>query len=294
VTPTLSVVIVSFNVRADLLRCLESIYASRQDAAFAVWVVDNASRDESAAAVAEQFPQVRLVRNCDNVGFARANNQALRAIDSEFVLLLNPDTLVGNHVFDETIAFLRGTPRAATVSCKLVTANGSLDLACRRSFPTAFDGLCRAAGLSRLFPRSPHLARYNVTYLDENQTSEVDAINGAFMMVRRAAIDEVGLLDEDYFMYMEDLDWCYRFKAAGWGVFYHPTTTVVHLKGRSGRQNSGRMIRAFFESMELFVRKHYRPRQAWLMQAGTRLGIRLWMHATLWRNALRVDKRVTP
>src|SRR5690606_20584224 len=160
----------------------------------------------------------------------------LRQVQTDYVLLLNPDTIVLDHAFDRPIAFLRAHPRAGMVSCRLVKADGTLDLACRRSFPTAFDGFCRAVGLSRLFPRSRWFARYNVTYRDEHQPARVDAVNGAFMLVPRAVMNEVGYLDESYFMYMEDLDWCYRFGAHGWEVYYDPSATVVHLKGESGRQ----------------------------------------------------------
>ncbi len=290
----LTVVIVSHQTCSDLQRCLRSIFDSRQATRYEVWVVDNASRDGSADMVEREFPRVRLVRNADNVGFARANNQVLRHVTSEFVLLLNPDTIVGDRVFDETIALLRRTPRAGMVTCRLVKRDGTLDLACRRSFPTAWDGFARASGLARAFPRSRLFARYNLTYLDESETYEVDAVNGAFMMVRRRAMDEVGLLDEDYFMYMEDLDWCYRFRERGWTIHYHPTTTVVHLKGQSGKQSSDAMIRAFFDSMELFCRKRYSARQPrWLLSA-TCVGIRAWKRATLLRNAIRSEKRVTP
>ena len=150
------------------------------------------------------------------------------------------------------------------VSCKLVLLDGSLDLACRRSFPSLLDGFSRAAGLSKVFPRSRLFSRYNVTYLDENATYEVDAVNGAFMMTRREAVNQVGLLDPDYFMYMEDLDWCFRFRRHGWRIFYFPETEVIHLKGRSGNENSSPMIREFFKSMDLFCIKNYFPDQSLL------------------------------
>ena len=292
--PELTVVIVSHQTRADLRRCLRSIFGSTQDVRYEVWVVDNASTDGSAEMVERDFPRVRLVRSEENLGFARANNLVLRQARSEFVLLLNPDTIVHDRAFDEPIAFLRRTPEAGMVTCRLVKADGTLDLACRRSFPNAFDGFSRAVGLAQAFPRSRLFARYNVTYLDENETYEVDAVNGAYMMVRRNAMEQVGLLDEDYFMYMEDLDWCHRFREHGWRIFYHPTTTVVHLKGQSGKQSSGPMIHAFFDSMELFCRKRYAVEQpAWILSA-TCLGNRTWKQATLLRNALRKEKRVTP
>jgi GT2 family glycosyltransferase len=179
-------------------------------------------------------------------------------------------------------------------TCKLVTGDGSLDLACRRSFPTLWDGFCRASGLSRLFPGSRLFAKYNLTYLDEDETCEVEAVNGAFMFVRRAALEEVGLLDEDYFMYVEDLDWCYRFRRSGWKIAYHPEARALHLKGRSGNSKSPSMIRRLFESTELFYRKHYFPCLGFFRRMMILLGLRLWKRVTLVRNALRKKKRTRP
>jgi GT2 family glycosyltransferase len=290
----LAVILVNYQTRDDLRNCLASIFASAQRTPYEVWVVDNASPDGSAAMVARYYPQVRLIALDRNVGFARANNEAIRRSRTEFVLLLNPDTIVSDHAFDDAIDFLRATPSAGMVTCKLVKADGTLDLACRRSFPSAFDGFCRAVGLSKLFPRSRRFARYNLTFLDENETQEVDAVNGAYMMVKRKIIDEVGLLDERYFMYMEDLDWCFRFRQKGWRIYYHPSRTVIHLKGQSGKKHSTKMIRAFFESMEMFCRHNYMPRQSKIISAATVLGIRTWRELTLFRNAVRREKRVTP
>jgi N-acetylglucosaminyl-diphospho-decaprenol L-rhamnosyltransferase len=290
----LTIVIVNYNTVGHLGNCLDSIFGSRQAVSYRVWVVDNASTDGSPEMVASRYPQVGLIANRENVGFARANNQVLSRLDGDWALLLNSDTLVTDHVFDKGIAFLRQHAEAGMITCKLVQADGGLDLACRRAFPTAFDGFCRAVGLSSLFPRSPYLARYNLTYLDEDETVEVDAVNGAYMLVRRAAMAEVGLLDESYFMYMEDLDWCYRFRQRGWRIFYVPDGTVIHLKGQSSSQNSEAMIRAFFDSMVLFCEKHYAAVQSRAGLLATVCGIRAWERATLWRNSLRGEKRVRP
>jgi GT2 family glycosyltransferase len=288
----LSVIIINYNTRQDLQNCLASIYKSCHRVKFQVLVVDNASLDGSASMVASLFPQVTLIRSAENLGFARANNRALLHRQSPFVLLLNPDTIIVDHVFDDTIDFLKTRPEVGMVTCKLVKADGSLDLACRRSLPTLFDGFCRASGLARLFPKSRIFARYNLTYLDENAINEVEAVNGAFMMVRSQAISDVGLLDEQFFMYGEDLDWCYRFRQQGWKIYYLPRPSVIHLKGQAGKKQSTRMIREFFRAMELYCHKHRgslpRPRFA------TVLVLRLWMFSTLLRNAMRGEKRVTP
>lgn len=289
--PDLSVIIVNHNTVEDLRKCLGSIDAAEHECDHRIWVVDNASTDGSAEMVRAEFPDANLLANEANEGFARANNRAIEASRGEYVLLLNPDTIVSDRAFDRILDFLRRTPDAGMATAKLVKADGTLDLACRRSFPTPFDGLCRSLGLSDLFPDSRIFARYNLRYLDENEIAEVEAINGAFMMVRRAAIEDVGLLDEGYFMYMEDLDWCYRFGQAGWRIYYVPEATVVHLKGRSSRKKAGEMIHAFFTSMEQFCKKIYRPRYNPVTFTATIAGIRVWKWVTLIRNQMRRDDR---
>lgn len=291
--PALTVVIVSYECREELLSCLDSIRTSRQEVPYRVRVVDNASTDGTVQAARERHPWAEVTESRENLGFAKANNLALRQADTPFVLLLNPDTMVFDHAFDTAIGFLKEHPGAGMVSCRLVTGDGSLDLACRRGFPTAWDGFCRAVGLSRLFPKVRLFSGYNMTWLDESKPARVDAVNGAFMMVTREAMDKVGLLDEDYFMYMEDMDWCWRFAMAGFEVHYTPACSVVHLKGRSSAKASAAMIRAFFDSMELFCIKNTHSRPGWGRTA-TLTGIRAWKWLTLARNAMRREKRVRP
>lgn len=278
----LGIVIVSYNTR-DLLRtCLETVYASAGDFSFAVCVVDNGSSDGSAAMVAAGFPRVRLVGNADNPGYPTANNQGLRAFgypDGEdaprFALLLNPDTELPADGLAEMLAFMDAHPEAGVAGPRLVLRDGSLDLACRRSFPSPEVSLYRFAGLSRLFPRSRRFGRYNLTYLDEHQVAEVDSVVGAFMLVRREAIRAAGLMDEEFFMYGEDLDWAYRIKAAGWKVYYNPAVMVLHVK-RAASRTSARAQVEFWRAMRLFYQKHYRPTTPWPLHVliVTALGLR--------------------
>ncbi len=291
---TVSIIIVSYNTRDLLLDCLRSIYALDDGFEKEVFVVDNASADGSAEAVRQTFPQVRLRASGENLGFSKANNLALAQCTGDYVLVLNPDTVVEGDVFPKMADYLDSHPDVGVVSCKLVMADGSLDLACRRSFPSLWDGFCRASGLSALFPGSSLFARYNLTYLDENETYEVDSVVGAFMFIRRQALDEVGLLDEKFFMYGEDLDWCYRFEHAGWKVVYHPAATVLHLKGRSSDQCTERMIPVSFESMETFCRKHYFPHYGPIRRMLFLACLRAWKWTTLFRNTLRHRKRTRP
>jgi len=264
----LGIVIVNYNTR-DLLRtCLKTVYAAGGDFV-QVCVVDNGSGDGSADMVAKVFPQVRLIANRGNPGYSAANNQGLRSFGypdgakvPRFALLLNPDTELPADALTGMLSFMEEHPDAGVAGCKLVLRDGSLDLACRRSFPSPAVSFYRLFGLSRLFPHSRRFGRYNLTYLDPDETAEVDSVVGAFMLVRREAIRDVGLLDEAFFMYGEDLDWCYRIKAAGWKVYYNPTVVVLHIK-RAASRHSARARVEFWRAMELFYRKHYAARTPW-------------------------------
>ncbi len=282
----LAIVILNFNTRDYLRRCLTSIYASRGDFAFDVCVVDNASPDGSADMVRAEFPQTRVIQSQVNGGFAYGNNLGLRAYGfgqeagqpaetlPRYVLLLNPDTALPSDGLAMMLAFMDEHPGAGAAGPRLVLEDGSLDLACRRSFPTPQVALYRMVGLSKLFPRHPVFGRYNLTYLDPNQVAEVDSVVGAFMLVRREAIQQVGLLDEDFFMYGEDLDWAYRMTQAGWKVYYNPAVTVLHVK-RAASRHSPRAQREFYRSMRIFYHKHYAystsPWLHWLVMAGINL-----------------------
>lgn len=255
--------IVNFNTRDLLRNSLRSVFAAQGAGPLEVWVVDNASTDESAAMVRAEFPSVKVIANASNGGYAYANNLALRECRSDFVLLLNPDTELPPDALAKTLAFFDAHPDAGVVGPKLVRLDGALDLACRRSFPTPEISFYRMIGLSRLFPRSRRFGRYNMTFLDADQTAEVDSVVGAYMMVRGEILAQVGLLDEQFFMYAEDLDWCKRIKEAAnprtghaWQVWYVPAVRVLHVK-RAASTGSARAQRAFNETMLQFYRKHY-------------------------------------
>jgi N-acetylglucosaminyl-diphospho-decaprenol L-rhamnosyltransferase len=262
----LAVVIVNFNVSPLLRKCLQTVYKSQGDIEFAVCVVDNNSEDDSLNMVREEFPQVEVIANEENVGYPTANNQGLirLGVTSEngdeqprFCLLLNPDTEVPPEGFSSLIAYLDDNPEVAVVGPKLVMLDGNLDLACRRAFPSPEISAYRMLGLSRLFPNSSRFGRYNMTYLPEDQIAEVDSVVGAFMMVRVDAVDQVGLMDERFWMYGEDLDWAKRMKDAGWKVVYNPDVTVLHVKRASSRYSKRAQIE-FYRAMLIFYHKHYR------------------------------------
>lgn len=259
----LAIVIVSYNVRELLRRCLETVFASEGGVSFAVAVVDNASTDGSVEMVRAEFPQVDVIANLDNVGYPAANNQGLRLLGIDapepprYALLLNPDTEVPSTCFAHCIRYMDAHPDVGVMGPKLVLPNGELDWACRRSFPSPSVSLYRMLGLSRLFPRSRRFGRYNMTFLDVDELAEVDSVVGAFMLVRTAAIEQVGLLDETFWMYGEDLDWAKRIKDAGWKVVYNPAVTVLHVKRASSKQNPRAQIE-FYRAMPIFYFKHYR------------------------------------
>lgn len=269
----LGIVITSYNTR-DLLRtCLRSVYASQGDFTFEVCIVDNASPDGSAEMVAAEFSQARLIINAENLGYPRANNQGLEAFGftqisnpksptPKFALLLNPDTELPPDALAQMLDFMAEHPEAGIAGPKLVLPDGSLDLACRRSFPTPEVSFYRMTGLSRLFPRSRRFGRYNLTYLDPDQVTEVDSVVGAFMLVRAEAITQAGLMDGQFFMYGEDLDWAYRIKAAGWKVYYNPAVTVLHIKRAASRHNPRAQVE-FYRAMDIFYRKHYAAQTSW-------------------------------
>jgi hypothetical protein len=253
----LSVIIVNFHTEIFLRQCLYSLYAETNRIPFDVWVVDNNSADASVSMVRQNFPQVNLIENKINVGFARANNQAITKCTGEYILLLNPDTLILQNAVEKTVDFMDGNSTVGICGCKVLNENRTLQLACRRSIPTPGVAFFRLTGLSWLFPRSKTMAKYNLTYLDPDESYEVDAVSGAFLMIRKAAVNGIGLLDERFFMYGEELDWCVRTKKIGWKVMYYPRAEIIHYKGECSRFNSRKSAFEFYRSMCLFHKKHF-------------------------------------
>jgi len=269
---TLSIVIVNYNTEKLLRSCLESVYAGANGTPLDIWVVDNNSRDNSVAMLKSLFPMVKVIKNPSNVGFSRANNVVVSQSRSDFILLLNPDTLIIDDAIERVVKFMKEHPEVGIAGCKVLNRDGTLQLACRRSIPTPEVAFYRLTGLSKLFPKSRVMAKYNMTYESPDQTHEVDAVSGAFLMIRRQVVEEVGPLDERFFMYGEELDWCLRTKRAGWSVMYYPDAQIVHYKGESTKYNSRKAALEFYRAMYLFHRKHfakdYSPVTNFLIYAG--------------------------
>ncbi len=306
-TPDVSVIIVNYNVREFLEQALESVERAGVGLSVETFVVDNDSADGSTQMVRERFPQVHLIENEENVGFATANNQAIREASGRHLLILNPDTLLQEDTLHALVRFMDSHPDAGAAGCRILNPDGTFAPESRRSFPTPSVALYRLTGLSRFFPRSPIFGRYNLTYLPIDQESEVDALSGSCMMVRHAALYEngstaerastiatpqneptsrvspaqgAGLLDEGFFMYGEDLDWCYRIQQQAWKIYYTPTTQIIHYKGESTKKGELRYVRLFYGAMLRFVEKHFsaNPESGMLRRNSSRLlalGIRL-------------------
>lgn len=258
----------------ELLRsCLRSFETTTDSKPRRVTVVDSGSRDSTPEMVAREFPWVELIRR-GNIGFAAGNNLVLREPGAEFVLLLNPDTELRDGVLESCLERMDADPAIGMVGCKLVLPSGELDHACKRSFPTPLSALAHFTGIGRSDRASGRLSQYRATDLGEDEPGPVDAVNGAFMLVRTDAIREVGPLDEGYWLYMEDLDWCYRFWQRGWTVFYEPSGVVMHVKGgSSGRRRGFRQEIAFHRGMGRFYRKFEAPSASPVTATAVYLGI---------------------
>lgn len=263
-TLDLSICIPTLQAQALLRECLRSIYANTRRA-FEIIVVDNASRDGTLEMLRDEFPHVRVIANARNTGFAKPINQALRLSQGRYALLLNNDTLVLPNALDQLVAFADAHPEIGIVGPKVLNRDGTLQKQCRRSYATPWDLFCYFTGLSARFPRSPLFARYLMTYRDENETHPADAISGACMLIRRAVIEQVGLLDERFFAYQEDTDYCFRAKQAGWQIFYYPPAQIIHYASQGGsRVNPYRSIWEWHRSYFLYYRKNLASRYFFL------------------------------
>jgi len=281
----LAIVILNYNTVELLRNCLRSLFASSGNFHRQVCVVDNASNDGSCAMVRTEFPAVHLITNQANIGYSAGNNVGLRwfglgepSTEStrtklpRYLLLLNPDTLLPPLALAEMVAFMDEHPEIGVAGPRVRRPDGSLDRACRRSFPTPQVSFYRMIGLSRLFPKSPRFNAYNLEFLPEDAVHAVDSVVGAYMQIRREAILQAGLLDESFFMYGEDLDWAKRIKDAGWQVWYNGQVEITHVKAAASSQSSKARI-DFYEAMWIFYRKHYREQTPWLLDKLIMLGV---------------------
>ena len=288
-----SIIITYFNSLPFLEDCLSSIDKNSIRHSYEIIVVDDASNNALSKEFIKSVQNIKYMKNAENLGFVRSTNIGIKMSQGRYVLILNNDTVVKVGTIDKLIDHLDKTPDAGAVGPKLLNCDGSIQLQCRRSFPTPLNSLFYFTGLSRIFPKSERFGRYLLTYIDDSKTQEVDSLCGAAMMVRREAIDKVGLMDESYYMYGDDIDWCYRIKQAGWKVLYHPEAEIVHYGGMGGsREQSYRNIIEFYRAMTVFYSKHYARGSFLLLNWAVYSGIWLKCLITLIQNTLRKDKYV--
>lgn len=276
----LSIIIVSYNTRDLLEGCLASLFAAQTGRdRWKVIVVDNASTDDSVGMTKQRFPHVHIIENKKNIGFSAGNNVGIKKSKGKAILLLNSDTQVSAGAIQEILAYLMHHPDVGVATCKLSRPDGSMDPACHRGFPTPWAAFTYFLGLENLFPTSRFFGSYHQGYKDLSRPHEIESPSGAFYLVRREVIDEVGLLDEKFFMYGEDLDWSYRIKHAGWKIMFYPYATVLHKKWQSGKAHTNEVQRRitqkhFFDAMRLFYKKHYQKRYGWVVTGLVLLGIK--------------------
>ena len=259
---TLSIIIVNYNVEFYLEQCLNSVSKAIKKIDTEVFVVDNNSIDGSVAMIKSKFPHVKLIENNFNAGFSKANNQAISASNSKFILLLNPDTVVEEFTFEKLIEFIESKPKAGACGIRMVDGKGKFLPESKRGLPTPLTSLYYLFGLSKIFRKSKKINRYHLGYLNEFKNHEVDILSGAFMFIKSEAIEKCGMLDETFFMYGEDIDLSYRIKKAGYKNYYFSGSTIIHYKGESTKKSSVNYVLVFYKAMAIFAEKHFSKKQA--------------------------------
>lgn len=288
----LSVVIVNYNVKYFLEQCLYAVRKAKHNLAIEVFVVDNHSVDGSIEMLKDKFPEVILIENKDNVGFSVANNQAMKLAKGEYVLLLNPDTVVQEDTFVKVCDFMDAHPDAGGLGVKMIDGKGQFLPESKRGLPTPFVAFCKIVGLSALFPQSKKFGQYHLGFLDKNKTHVVDVLAGAFMLMRKTVLDEVGLLDETFFMYGEDIDLSYRIQLGGYQNYYFPETQIIHYKGESTKKSSVNYVFVFYNAMIIFAEKHFSKSNAKLFSF--LINIAIYLRAGLAIAARVLRKMVLP
>lgn len=292
----LSIIIVSYNTKDFLKKCLESVVSTTKNLSYEVIIVDNASTDATVEEIQSFWrsqislhkTNFKLIENRENVGFAKANNLGLKMAKGKYILFLNPDTIICPETLEIMVKFMKNHLGVGAATCRVDLTNRKLDDACHRGFPTPWNSFCYFSGLSTIFPKSKIFAGYSMGFMDLSKPHEIDACAGAFMLVKREAGEQIGWWDEDYFFYGEDLDFCYRLKQKGWKIFYVPEVSILHYKGVSGgikkmskhlttadEETKKRATKARFDAMEIFYKKHYKGKYPFLINWFTQQGIKL-------------------
>ncbi|NBP75009.1 MAG: glycosyltransferase, partial [Crocinitomicaceae bacterium] len=288
----LSVVIVNYNVVFFLEQCLNSVFAASKNLNVQIFVVDNNSVDGSINMLKENFSSIVLIENKENVGFSKANNQAIKRANSPYVLLLNPDTVIEEDTFDKCIDFMNSNTDCGGLGLRMLDGKGNFLPESKRGFPSPSVAFYKIFGLSYLFPKSQKFGRYHLGFLSEFEVNEVDVLSGAFMLLRTETLEKIGLLDEQFFMYGEDIDLSYRIKLGGYKNYYFPETKIIHYKGESTKKSSVNYVFVFYKAMILFAKKHFSNKNANLFSFAINLAI--YMRASLSLIKRFVKKIATP
>ena len=259
---SISVIIVNYNVEFFLEQCLNSVKTALKKIDGEVFIVDNDSIDTSVEMVQEKFPEFHLIQNKKNVGFSTANNQAIQIAQGEFILLLNPDTVIEEDTLIKTVEFMRNHEKAGGLGVRMVDGKGKFLPESKRGLPTPMVAFYKIFGLSKLFPKSKKFGQYHLGNLSEFEINEVDVLSGAFMLMRKKTLNEVGLLDEAFFMYGEDIDLSYRIIKGGYKNYYFPETRIIHYKGESTKKSSINYVFVFYRAMVIFAEKHFSKKNA--------------------------------
>ncbi len=289
----LSIIIVNYRTYELTRQTIESIIKNNYNFIYNIFLVDNASNDGSIEKLKEVFIDevksglIDIIYSDVNLGFAYANNLVLKNIDSEYILLLNSDTLVLDDCLENCLNYIKSDDEIGALGCRVCLPNGDLDKACRRSFPTLRVSFYKLFGLSRLFPNSERFGKYNLEYLDEDGIYSIDCLVGAFMLIKNSVIKKVGVLDEIFFMYGEDIDLCYRIKKEGFKIIYYGTSKITHFKGSSSKKQKYKLIYHFYYSMYLFYNKHYKKENNILITFITYLGIAMLCFLKLFLNMFK-------
>jgi len=282
-TYDLSVVVVNYNVAYFLEQCLNAVLAASKNLHVQVFVVDNNSVDGSVEMVQTKFPDLHCIANKENVGFSSANNQAIVLSDARYILLLNPDTVVEEDTFDKVVSFMDEHPKAGGLGVRMVDGKGRFLPESKRGLPKPMVAFYKIFGLSKIFPKSKRFGRYHLGYLSEFETNEVDVLSGAFMLMRKETLDKVGLLDETFFMYGEDIDLSYRIQLGGYKNYYFPETKIIHYKGESTKKSSVNYVFVFYRAMVIFAKKHFSQNNAKLFSMAIHMAIYLRASISIFR-----------
>lgn len=274
-TYQISIVIVNYNVQYFLDQCLDSVRKASTNVSSEVFVVDNCSIDGSIEMVKEKYPEVKLIENKDNVGFSKANNQAMRIAQGKYILLLNPDTVVSEDTFERVIEFMDNHDEAGGLGIHMIDGKGKFLPESKRGLPTPIVAFYKIFGLSNLFPKSKRFGQYHLGHLSKEENHEIDILSGAFMLMRKTALEKVGLLDEDFFMYGEDIDLSYRIQLGGYKNYYFAESSIIHYKGESTKKSSVNYVFVFYNAMIIFAKKHFSGQQAKLFSFAINLAIYL-------------------